>query len=203
MQSDPGKTGTRHKMPDRAFHWIMAVSVIILTASAFLPIAGVRFDWVPMHWISGLVLTAAILFHLARVAFVHGMAEMLPGRDDLREALAVLSRSDDQPGPAKYDLNQKSYHWTVAIILLALTVSGLLMLLKIDTPFWRRDPSILGDHTWGVVYVIHGLTALTVLFLIIVHVYFSLLPEHRSLLRSMIAGRGPMFSRGANGDEHQ
>lgn len=196
MQSEAGETGTRHKWPDRAFHWIMAVSVIVLSGSAFLPIAGIRFDWVPVHWISGLVLTAAILFHIGRIAFVHGIAEMLPGADDVREALAGFSKSAAHLSPAKYDVFQKSYHWTAAIVVLALTVTGLLMLLKIDTPFWRRDPSILTDHQWGLVYVVHGLTALAILFLIIVHIYFALLPEHRDLLRAMITGRGRKLARG-------
>ena len=70
------------------------------------------------------------------------------------------------------------------------------MLLKIDTPFWRRDPSILSDQGWGIVYVIHGLSTLAILFLVILHVYFSILPEHRAMLRSMISGRGPTTRAG-------
>lgn len=190
------ETDTRHKGPDRAFHWLMALSVILLTGTAFLPIIGVRFDWLPIHWISGVVLTVLVLFHLARVALVHGYREMMPGIEDAREMVADISGTDVDLRPAKYDAYQKGYHWSSAIIVLALTVTGLLMLVKIDTPFWRRDPSLLSDPQWGIVYVIHGLAALILLFLIIVHIYFSILPEHRAVLRSMLGGRGPRFSRG-------
>ena len=83
---------------------------------------------------------------------------------------------------------------------MATVVTGLLMLVKIDTPFWRRDPSLLSDPQWGVVYVIHGFAALVLLFLIIVHIYFAILPEHRQVLMAMFGGRGPLFSRGASHD---
>ena len=195
MSSHESQSGARHKWPDRAFHWVMAASVIVLTASALLPILGIRFDWVPIHWITGLVLTAAVLFHLARVTFIQGFAEMAPRVEDMREMVGDLGGSAPTLGPAKYDAYQKSYHWIAAVTVLAVTVSGLIMLLKIDTPFWRRDPSVLSDQSWGIVYVIHGLASLAILFLVIVHVYFAILPEHRATLKSMISGRGPLNVR--------
>ena len=203
MRSEEVETSTRHQGPDRAFHWAMALCVIVLCGTAFLPMLGIRFDWVPIHWIVGLVLVALILFHLARVVFVHGVGEMTPGSDDLREIAADVTGRSAALKPAKYDAYQKGYHWSSALVLLALVVTGLLMLLKIDTPLWRRDPSILTDPQWGVVYVIHGFTSLALLFLIIVHIYFSILPEHRAVLGSMIAGRGPLFARGAPHDRHR
>ncbi len=187
---------TRHSLPDRVFHWAMALSVIALCATAFLPIMGIRFDWVPIHWITGLFLVALVLFHFARVAFVHGLREMTLGLEDLREIAADTVGRTPALKPAKYNAYQKGYHWSSAIILLALLVTGLIMLLKIDTPFWQRDPSILTDPQWGVVYVIHGLASLALLSLVILHIYFSILPEHRAVLVSMIAGRGPLFARG-------
>ncbi len=202
MRSDQVETSTRHRWPDRAFHWAMALSVVVLCGTAFLPILDIRFDWVPIHWIAGLVLVALVLFHLARVTFVHGLHEMMPSSEDLREIAADIAGCTAAFKPAKYNAYQKGYHWSSVLILLALVVTGLLMLLKIDTPLWRRDPSILTDPQWGVVYVIHGLSSLALLFLIIVHIYFSILPEHRAVLGSMIAGRGPLFARGASHDRH-
>ena len=52
----------RHRLADRLFHWVMAVSVLVLGATAFLPILGVKFGWLPWHWSFGVVLTAAVLF---------------------------------------------------------------------------------------------------------------------------------------------
>ena len=175
----------RHALPDRLFHWAMAVLALALLATAFLPVLGVRFDWVPIHWISGVLLTAAVIFHLYRVLAVHGIASMLPTREDLRAA----ARLEPAAGDAKYDLAQKLYHWSVSAVMLVLVVTGLVMLAKIDTPLWRRDPSILSDWDWGVVYALHGAAALLLIFFFILHVYFAFLPEHRRLLAAMVLGR--------------
>lgn len=174
----------------------MALAVIALSVTAFLPIVGIRFDWVPLHWMAGVLLTLAVLFHLYRVFVVHGLREMTPGMDDVREVVRD-SRGAGHEGlsEAKYDAFQKGYHAAAALTVLVLVVTGLFMLAKIDTTFWRRDPSIMSDQSWGIVYVLHGAAALILLFLFIVHVYFSLLPEHRAFLMSMLRGRGPEKSR--------
>ncbi len=163
----------------------MAALVVVLLGTAFLPILGLRFDWVPIHWISGLLLTAAILFHLYRAFLVHGIGSMVPKGGDLRAALGRTTGGD----AAKYDLYQKLYHWSVAAVVLVLVASGGIMLAKIDTPIWRRDPSILSDGDWGVVYVCHGAASLVLIFFIVLHVYFAFLPEHRRLLAAMVLGR--------------
>ena len=171
---------TRHKLSDRLFHWIMAILVIILLGTAFLPILGLKFDWVPVHWISGSLLIVVVIFHLYRALFVHGLIEMLPTGADLK-----MASSPEQ----KYDLNQKLYHWSVGSIIISLLVTGGLMLSKIDTPFWQRDPSILTDWNWGVIYSVHGGASLLLIFFFILHIYFAVLPEHRVLLRSMVFGK--------------
>lgn len=160
----------RHKWPDRLFHWCMAVSVLILLFSAFLPIAGLEFDWIPWHWVAGVFLTLLIVLHIVRALFFQSLSHMI--------------HSD-----AKYDIFQKGYHWITAFSVLVLIASGLPMLIKLDTLFWNRNPSILSDIQWGYVYVAHGLAALLLIFLVILHIYFALLPEHKELLKSMISGR--------------
>lgn len=196
MSDRAGSQGVRHRLSDRLFHWGMAIAVIVLGATAFLPIIGIRFEWVPLHWIFGVVLTILVLFHLFRVVFVHGLREMTPGLDDVRE----LGREVRGTGPeglsdAKYDAFQKGYHLAAATTVLVLVVSGLIMLARIDTTFWSRNPAILTDLTWGVIYVIHGAAALVLLFLVILHIYFAFLPEHWKFLRAMIAGKGPEKAR--------
>ncbi len=186
----------RHQLGDRLFHWVMAACVLVLGATAFLPIIGIKFNWLPIHWWTGVVLVAAILFHLYRVFAIHGISRMLPSADDARETVAVaLNRSPQGLAPAKYDAFQKSYHWAAAITVLATAVTGLIMLARIDTDFWRRNPSLLPDPAWGVIYVVHGLGAMLLLFLVILHVYFSLIPGHRAYLVSMISGHGPELAR--------
>ena len=174
----------------------MAFSVIVLGVTAFLPIIGIRFEWVPMHWMAGVVLTLAVLFHLYRVFFVHGLSNMMPGTDDVREIGRDL-RGRDQSGlsEAKFDALQKGYHAAASVTVLVAVATGLLMLAKIDTTFWRRDPSILSDQAWGIVYVLHGASAMLLLFLFIIHVYFAFRPEHRAYLISMLQGEGPEHAR--------
>lgn len=189
----------RHRLPDRVFHWAMALSVVVLLVSAFLPIIGVQFDWIPWHWIAGVVLGLLVLFHIFRVMFVHGLSSMLPRTDDLREVWSDTLRRRppaETLKPAKYDVYQKSYHWGVATILLALIASGLPMLIKLDTLFWQRNPGLLSDIQWGYVYVVHGIASLLLVFMVLLHVYFSLLPEHKTLLVAMLKGNGPANARG-------
>lgn len=187
----------RHKLAERLFHWVMAAAVLVLMATALLPIAGVRFDWVAPHVVAGVVLSVAVLFHIGRALFVNRLADMVPGAADLREVGRVaLGRDTHDLPPAKYDALQKGYHAVAAATVLVLVGTGLMMLFKVDTRFWRRDPAVLDDVTWGYVYVAHGAASLVILFLVILHVYFAILPEHRAFLRAMIVGRGPGLARG-------
>ncbi len=62
------------------------------------------------------------------------------------------------------------------------------MLLKIDTPFWERDPFIFEADTWGLIYVLHGVSTLLFVSSIMLHIYFSLRPEKSHYLRSMFKG---------------
>jgi cytochrome b subunit of formate dehydrogenase len=174
----------RHQLSDRVFHWAMAVLTIILLGTAFLPILGIKFDWLPIHWIAGVLLILSVIFHLYRSFFVHGLTEMLPRWRDIKSLTGKVSSEE-----AKYDLGQQLYHWSIAVIMLALLITGGCMLAKIDTPFWNRDPSIFSDWTWGIIYVLHGAASCFLIFFFILHVYFSFLPEHRDLLRSMIQGK--------------
>jgi cytochrome b subunit of formate dehydrogenase len=109
---------------------------------------------------------------------------MLPRVKDFYSPFGKSSSEEE-----KYDLGQKMYHWSIALIMLTLLITGGYMLAKIDTPFWNRDPSILTDWTWGIVYVLHGVASFLLIFFFILHIYFSFLPEHRELLRSMVYGK--------------
>jgi formate dehydrogenase subunit gamma len=182
----------RHTWIDRLYHWLMAASIIVLMATAFLPILGMKFAWLDIHWITGVVLTALVLIHIVRALFFQDWRNMWIGFADLREiwrSVARLLGSRKPPAlPGKYDAAQKLYHLGVAVVVLGVVGSGLLMLLKIDTPLWRRNPYLLSAHTWGVIYAIHGLAAMTIVAIFIIHVYFALIPESWYLLRAMLRG---------------
>jgi formate dehydrogenase subunit gamma len=93
------------------------------------------------------------------------------------------------PGkPGKYNGLQKLYHAGIAVLLLSIVASGLTMLLKIDTPFWRRNPYWFADYVWGVIYAVHGLAAMALLTMIMIHIYFAVRPDEWWLTRSMFRG---------------
>lgn len=167
----------RHAAVDRVFHWLTAVSVLTLMVTALAPIMGIRFDWVPIHWIAGSVLVVLVLFHIIRSMV-------------WRKLRSIWFSSAETRGGnvGKYSVAQKLMHHAMALMVLGAVISGVLMLKKIRTPFFTRDPYILATDTWGFVYVIHGLAALTAVTLVMIHVYFGVIPENRMYLRAMITG---------------
>jgi thiosulfate reductase cytochrome b subunit len=184
---------TRHLLVDRLYHWLMAIAVLVLMGTAFLPILGVQFEWIDIHWITGVLLTALVLIHIVRSLLWQDWRNMMIYGSDLREIwrsmLDALRSSAAAPTlPGKYDGLQKLYHLAVAILVLATVVSGLLMLLKIDTPLWRRNPYWLSNDTWGIIYAVHGLAAMALVTMVMLHIYFALRPDEWYLTRSMFRG---------------
>ena len=179
----------RHQTAERLFHWLMAAAILVCGFTAFLPIIGIEFEWVDLHWIAGFVLTASVIFHLWRVFIVLGLADMALHRQDLTDLQGILDPAFEQLSGRKYDLGQKLYHWGIAAVVLVLIGTGVLMTLKLDTPMWDRDPGLLSGQAWGLTYAGHGIAALTLIFMFLLHLYFSFLPEHRDLLRAMIRRR--------------
>jgi len=183
----------RHALVDRLFHWLMAACVLVLLGTAFLPIMGLDFPWVAAHWIAGFILTAIVVFHTVRAAFWQDLKSMWIGGADLRAAIDTAAYSLRLSGrlpvnSGKYSFAQKLIHHLFTLVLLVAIVTGLLMMVRIDTPWWDRNPFWLAQATWGVVYVLHGLAALSLITMIICHIYFALRPEKRLFMRAMILG---------------
>jgi cytochrome b subunit of formate dehydrogenase len=183
----------RHALVDRVLHWSIAACVFVLLGTAFLPIFGMEFAWVDIHWMTGVVLAFCVLVHTLRSLVAKSLRSMWVGMRDLADAVAVLRFNLRQtaqmpPAPGKYSLSQKLMHHAMACFVLTAVVTGLVMLAKIDTPWWQRNPYFLADATWGIVYVLHGLAAMGLITLIITHVYFALLPDKRVFLRTMLRG---------------
>ena len=183
----------RHALVDRLYHWLMAIAVLTLMATAFLPILGWKFQWVEIHWMSGVLLAALVVFHIVRALIWLDWRSMMIWVADARDICVnfrhTLIGGAAQPArPGKYNALQKLYHLAIAILVLALVVSGLLMLLKIDTPFWRRDPYWFSNETWGLIYVIHDFAAMALVTLVMIHIYFALRPDEWYLTRSMFRG---------------
>ncbi len=184
---------TRHKLPDRIYHWSMAASVLTLLGTSFLPILGIKFSWVAPHWIAGLVLTVLVAFHIVRATIWLEFRSMLVGIRDvinswraMRRMLLLPGKAPDKPG--KYPLLNRLYHHGAATVVLITIGTGLLMMIKVDTPLWTRDPYFFTDQIWGVVYSLHGISSLCLVALIMMHIYFGVRPEKLWITRSMILG---------------
>ena len=170
----------RHAGVDRLFHWVTAATMSVLLATSLLPLVGIRFAWVQIHWIAGLLLTLAVVFHILRALLVQKPKVIALTGADFAELSGAL--------PGKYSLAQKLMHlaWMVAVLVAVAT--GLVLMVKAGTPLFTRDPYLLSLKAWGILTLLHDLAALLSVFLILVHVYFGLLPEKRMYLRSMVQG---------------
>lgn len=195
-QMEPAPAGipdrvVRHSASSRAFHWLMAASMLTLLVTAFFPLIGIQFAWVTIHWIAGIVLTLLIVYHIVvamkkwRTVWIGSAqiteAKLAVGRFFRRER-AKADRS------AKYPIDQRAYHNAATLVSLGAIVTGILMMFRIDTWFWASNPYFLADSTWGLVFVLHGLCGVALITLVIAHIYFAVRPEKRWMTRSMIKG---------------
>lgn len=184
---------TRHTLSSRAFHWLMALAMFALLLTAFLPVVGVRFPWVTIHWIAGVVLTLAIAYHVLYATLRQDIRSMWVGREELAEGSQALTRFFRRsrglpPKAGKYPLDHKLYHHAAAAVSVVAIVTGVLMMFRIDTPFWNQNPYFLSDSVWGITYVLHGLSGVALITLVIAHIYFAIRPEKRWMTRSMVWG---------------
>ena len=186
----------RHSLAARLFHWIMAAAMLTLLVTAFLPKVGIRFNWVPIHWIAGLVLTASIIFHIIHASFFMDFWAVWPNKEDLEEGSNRMKRALGQDAPAprrfgKYPLENKMYHAIIVLAGLAVILTGVFMIFRVRTGIFPRNPYLFGDMTWGLMYVLHGLAGVGLIGLVIVHIYFAMRPEKFVLTKSMAFGTLP------------
>ena len=183
----------RHSLIDRLFHWLTAVCMLILLATALLPIFGIKFNWLTAHWVAGLILTAAVLLHVIRAFTVLKLRDMaIYPREFIAATRAELSTlTGDRYKPStigKYSVAQKFFHFGMGIVVLVVIATGLVMMTGIDTPFWERDPYFVSERVRGIVFVAHGVATLLSISMIIIHIYFAFRPEKLYFTRSTISG---------------
>ena len=200
LESGPGSVHgipervERHSASARAFHWTMAASMLVLLVTAFVPVMGLQFPWVKVHWIAGVVLILTIVWHVVQaIGWQDFWSMMSIGARDVREGAAhlrhVLSKNAPAPPKAgKYPFDHRMYHHIIVVVSLAAVVTGLLMMVRVDTWFWARNPYLLADSTWGVVYVVHGFAGISLILLVAAHIYFAVRPEKWWITWSMIRG---------------
>lgn len=183
----------RHTFSARAFHWLMAISMFALLITAFFPWAGIQFPWVTIHWLAGVLLILTVVYHIIHSTFWQDFWSMWVGKDDVETAKREVKRFFGKEQPegrkaAKYPLDHKMYHHVIVVVTFAAVVTGVLMMFRVDTWFWARNPYILSDAMWGVVYVVHGLSGVALISLVIAHIYFAIRPDKWWITMSMFNG---------------
>jgi len=191
--SDIPEEIARHSMASRSFHWLMAASMFVLLITGFAPVVGIQFAWVTIHWIAGLVLLACVLFHIVHATMRGNWRAIWFERTDIEDVRRRIRRAmgatTEQPGKdPKYPLSNRLYHHAVVVTSVMAIGTGLLMMVRVETPFWARNPYLLTEQTWGWMYVLHGVGAVGLVTLVITHVYFAVLPEKRWITKSMLFG---------------
>jgi cytochrome b subunit of formate dehydrogenase len=183
----------RHSFGARAFHGIMALSMLALLFTAFLPKVGVQFAWVKWHWIAGIVLTISVIYHIIHASFVLDFWSIWPDATDREDATRRFNLAIGKPSPeprkfAKYPLENKLYHLIVMLAGLSAIGTGVFMMKRVQTPFFTRNPYLFSDMAWGWMYVLHGLAGVGFVALVTVHIYFAIRPEKLFITKSMIVG---------------
>ena len=159
----------------------MAASVLVLIATGVMPIIGIKFAWLNIHWIAGLVLTFVVAFHIVRATFWQDFKSMLLTPADFAEPF------DESRKPGKYSFEQKGMHWAMTILVLLVIVTGVILFTHINTPFWERQ-SVTDEAQLGLMFLLHGLATLSLIAFTAIHIYFAVRPEKRFYTRSMVTG---------------
>ena len=182
----------RHNGAARMFHWVMAASMLTLLATGFLPIVGLEFAWLNIHWISGIVLILCILYHIVHASFFLDFWSIWILPRDLKEAVQrtkrQLGQAVDVGKHGKYPLDHKLYHLAVTVSGLVVSVTGVLMMMRIDNPLLARNDEFFTGADWGLVYTVHGFSAVLFVFLTITHIYFAIRPDKLWMTKGMIFG---------------
>ncbi len=184
---------TRHTAAARFFHWVMAAAMLALLVTGFFPIIGVQFPWLTIHWVSGVLLTVSILYHVVHATFFLDFWSIWILPSDLQEAWQRVRHQMGQTTEpirkhGKYPLDHKLYHLAVTLGGLAVIGTGLVMMFRIDTALWAQNAYLLSDATWGLIYVLHGLAAVSFVLLTLTHIYFAVRPEKLWITKSMVFG---------------
>jgi formate dehydrogenase subunit gamma len=186
---------TRHNGSARISHWVLAISTLTLLATGFVPILGLQFPWVTIHWIAGIVLTGYLVYHTVDTIRRGTLGTMWLGREDLEKGMKQLKgffrkEETDHPKPGKWGPENITFHHITALAGIAVIATGLLMMFRVDTWFWQANPYVLGvsDRLWGWVYVLHGLAAVGFVGLLMAHIYFAVRPDKWWISRSMFKG---------------
>jgi cytochrome b subunit of formate dehydrogenase len=184
----------RHTLAARIFHWAMSAAMLALLITAFVPVMGLEIPgWLTVHWIAGVALIVAVVYHIIHAIGWQDFWSMMsfgPSffRDLIGQTKHLISKDAPEPKGGKYPIDHRLYHHAVIVFSLAAIVTGVIMMMRIDTPFFERNTYLMTDETTGVVFAIHGIAGVVFILLIASHIYFALRPDKRWITWSMVRG---------------
>ena len=116
---------TRHTLAARLFHWVMAAAMLALMITGFFPLIGLSFgSWLTIHWVSGVLLTVSVLYHIVHATFFLDFWSIWVGPKDIPEFKAEIMREAGHnvpgPHPAKYPIGNRLYHLVLTFVGLSL-----------------------------------------------------------------------------------
>ena len=82
----------RHAVGARGFHCSMSAAMFALLITAFFPLIGIRFPWVTIHWIAGVLLILTLVYHIYHVFARQDFWAMWIGRKAGAQVRDYLSR---------------------------------------------------------------------------------------------------------------
>lgn len=195
------KTVFRHSLAVRLTHWLVAVSGILLLFSGFgqLPMYK-RYNLVKLpgfawssnyeitlliHYISAIIFTSVVLFHLLYHLRRHEFA-IIPRKGDLKESVQGLKAMfglANEPLHEKFQAKQRVIYAIIGVTGLILIATGLIKSFK-NLGTIILDPIFL---QW--VAFTHTITGMIFMVLFVAHVAALLLKSHRPLIPSMFSGK--------------
>jgi formate dehydrogenase subunit gamma len=164
----------RYNAQERANHWVVGISFILLALSglaffhpAFFPLSQLFGGGVwarILHPLLGVLMALSFIKLFFR--FRH-LNQMTPADKEWLNRVGEMVDGNDHnmPEQGKYNGGQKMMFWALAVCMLLLTVSGIVMWRA-----WFDFP--VGLVRFGV--VIHSATAAVMIALIFVHVYAAI-----------------------------
>jgi len=173
MIRDP-KDLKRYTAPERANHWVVGISFILLALSglaffhpAFWPLTQLFGGGVwarILHPFIGVLMALAFVSMFLRFRALNAMTPT--DRDWLKRAREMMDGNDhNMPEQGKYNGGQKMMFWALVVCMLLLAVSGIVM--------WRAYFDLpVGMVRFGA--VIHAATAAFMIGFIVVHVYAAI-----------------------------
>ena len=110
------------------------VDVGVVDSPDSSPSSGVEFPWLTIHWVSGVLLTVSVLYHIVHATFFLDFWSIWIGPSDIQEAVQRVKRQLGQDvevkGHPKYPLDHRLYHLAVTLAGFAVIGTGLVMMFQ-------------------------------------------------------------------------